>query len=130
MATIQKEVELAVSAEELWARVSDVGGLSRLLNVVEKSSVDGDERSCVLADGAELSEAIVAVDDALRRVAYTITAGPFPLEFHAASMQVSDAGGGRSTFCWTTDLKPDSLAEPFDGLMGAEVAQLGERYGT
>ena len=87
--------------------------------------------SFVLAHyGAELSEAIVAVDDALRRVAYTITAGPFPLEFHAASMQVSDAGGGRSTFCWTTDLKPDSLAEPFDGLMGAEVAQLSERYGS
>ena len=130
MATVQKKIELAVSAEELWAQVRDVGGLSRLLNVVETSKVEGDQRSCVLADGAELSETVVSVDDGLRRVAYTITVSPFPLEFHAASMEVGDAGEGRSTFCWTTDLKPDGLAEAFDGLMGAEAAQLAERYGT
>lgn len=130
MATVEKKIELAISAEELWSKVRDVGGLAQLLDVVEDSKVEGDRRLCTLADGAELSETVVSVDDALRRVAYTITAGPFPIEFHAAAMEVGDAGEGRSTFRWIADVKPDKLAEVFDGLMGAEVAQLGERYGT
>ena len=51
MATMQKKVELAVSAAELWGQVRYGCGLSQLRNVVAESKADGDQRSCVLADG-------------------------------------------------------------------------------
>lgn len=113
-----------LNPEQLWQRVSDVGGISGLLNVISHSELNGDQRSCTLADGAALTETIVAVDNVQRRVAYTITDSPFPLEYHAASMQVTDAGSGRSNFTWITDLKPDTLEEPFTQLMDGEMEQL------
>ena len=75
-------------------------------------------------------ETILGIDHDNRRVAYTITASPFPIEAHAASMQVSDAGGGKSTFQWITDITPDALAESFTGLMSGEISGLEERFGV
>ena len=72
----------------------------------------------------------MAVDDEHRRVAYTITDSPFPIEAHAASMQVFDAGGGRSTFRWITDVKPDALAEGLSPMLAGAVAGMEEQYGT
>jgi hypothetical protein len=131
MATIHLETELAVGPDELWATVRDVGNVSGLLNIVEESSVDGDQRSCTLAGGGGLlAETILAVDDDHRRVAYTITDSPLPIELHAASMQVFDAGGGRSTFRWITDVKPDALADGLGPMLAGAVTGMEEHYGT
>ncbi len=130
MASINLKATLAISADELWSQVKDVGGLSTLLDIISDSSVDGDQRSCTMADGAELSETIIGVDDEHRRVAYTITDSPFPIQVHAASMQVSDAGGGKSTFQWITDVKPDELADALGPVFAGEVSKLEQRFGT
>ena len=60
--------------------------------------------------------------------ARAIQESPHPIEFHAASMQVLDAGDGNSTFVWIADVKPDEFAEPLTGLMGAELAKIKARY--
>lgn len=130
MASINLQTTLAISPDDLWTEVANVGGLSGLLDMVTESSIDGDQRSCTLADGAELAETIVAVDDENRRVAYTITGSPFPITAHAASMQVSDAGGGKSRFQWITDVKPDELAGPLGAMLAGEVTKLEERFGS
>ncbi len=130
MATIHLETELAVAPADLWASVKDVGGVSGLLNIIAESSLDGDQRSCTLGDGASLTETILAVDDDNRRVAYTITDSPFPIEAHAASMQVFDAGDGRSTFRWITDIKPDALADGLGPMLAGAVSGMEEQYGT
>jgi len=129
MATIYGSVTLDLSVDDLWAMIADVGGLSALLDVIQESSASGDQRSCTLADGASLRETIVGVDEENRRVAYTITESPFPLEHHAASMQALEARDGKSTFLWITDLKPDGLADSFRQLIDGELASLGKRFG-
>ncbi len=130
MASINLETTLAISPNELWSKVKDVGGVSNLLDVIAKSSADGDQRSCTMADGAELTETIISIDDDHQRVAYTITDSPFPIQAHAASMQVSDAGDGKSTFQWITDVKPDELASALGPMLAGEVTKLEERFGT
>lgn len=130
MATINLHTTLAVSPAELWKTVRDVGHVSAMLDVVTESSVAGDKRQCTLADGGHLDETILSIDEDHHRVAYTITASPFPIEAHAASMQVSDAGDGRSTFDWITDIKPDELAGALGPMLSAEITQLEQRYGT
>lgn len=130
MATIYLETTLDVSPDKLWADVSDVGGVSGLLDIITESSADGDKRTCTMADGGVLAETIFAIDNEHRRVGYTITDSPFPIEAHAASMQVIDAGNGKSAFRWITDVKPDALAEPLSSMLSAEITQLEKHYGT
>lgn len=130
MATINLETNLAVSADELWGKVKDVGSISAFLDVISESSVDGDQRSCTMADGAVLAETIISIDDDLQRVAYTITDSPFGIEAHSASMQVTDLGEGRSMFQWTTDVKPDALAGALGPMLAGEVTKLEQRFGT
>jgi hypothetical protein len=83
-----------------------------------------------MADGAELSETILAVDDEHRRVACTIAASPFPIETRAASIQVIDAGGGRSTFRWITDIKPDAVADGLAAMLAGAITSMEEQYST
>lgn len=130
MASINLETTLAIAPSELWAKVKDVGGISGFLDLIAASSVDGDQRSCTTADGAELSETIISIDDDHQRVAYTITASPFGIQAHSASMQVSDAGDGKSKFHWITDVKPDALAGALGPMLAAEVTKLEETFGT
>lgn len=130
MTTIQMEATLAVSPADLWAKVRDVGHVSGLLDVVTESSLAGNKRECKLATGADLSETILGIDEEHRRVAYTITASPFPIESHAASMQVIDAGDGRSVFRWITDVTPDEMADGLSPLMAGEMDQLRATFGT
>ena len=130
MASIYLETTLAVSPAELWGTVRDVGAVSGMLNILSASSLDGDQRSCTMADGAELSERILSVDDGNQRMAYAITDSPFPIEMHAASMQVLDAGNGKSTFRWITDIKPDALADALAPMLAGAVTGMEETYGT
>lgn len=130
MATIHLETELAVAPDQLWSTLRNVGAVSELLNIVAESSIVGDKRSCTMADGAVLAETVLAVDDDHRRVAYTITDSPFPIEAHAASMQIFDAGNGRSTFRWITDIKPDALADGLSPMLIGAIAGMEEQYGT
>lgn len=127
MATLFKEVRLPISAEKLWSKVADVGGVSNLLEVVTHCSLDGDKRSCRLADGSELSETILGIDPKHRRVAYTITKAPFPLEAHASSMEVVDEGSGGAALRWITDVKPDSTAEMLGPMFDEQLAKLKQR---
>lgn len=130
MATIHLETTLGVSPDELWASVRDVGAISNMLNVISESSLDGDTRTCTMADGGVLTERILSIDEDRQRVAYSITGGPLPIEVHASSMQVSDAGGGKSTFRWITDVKPDGVADALGPMLAGEITQLEGRYGT
>ncbi len=127
MASICRKVRLRLSPSQLWEKVADVGGISQLLDGVQHSSVHGSTRACTLEDGAQLEETILGVDHEQRRVAYTITKAPFPLEFHAASMQVLDEGE-EATLVWVADVKPDAMSEPIGQLMGAELARLQARF--
>ena len=128
MATIYRKITLNLPPTTLWSQVADVAGIARLLEVVAHSEVEGQTRTCLLADGGRLQEEIIGVDDTHRRVAYTITRAPFSPTFHVASMQVDEAADGRSAFTWITDITPDELARPLGTLIDSECARLRERF--
>ena len=109
MATIHRTFDLAGSAEAAWTKLRAVGGVEHLLPMIADSRVEGEQRVCSIVDGGQLSELILGNDDALRRIAYSITESPFPMTFHAASMQVVERDG-KVQLVWVTDVKPDALA--------------------
>lgn len=123
MATIIKEIPLTVSAEAAWKRVSDVGNIASMISFIGTSELTGDTRVCTLQDGAKLNEKIVTVDSSLRRVVYSITDAPMPMDFHAASMEIKAEGAG-SKFVWTVDVLPNETMEMLEPMVNQACADI------
>jgi len=125
MATIRKVIEIDATPEAVWAKISDVAGISNLIGFLENSVLDGDRRVCTLVDGGELKEDIISVDTNLKRVVYTITASPLNLDFHVAAMEVQ-ANGATARLIWSTDLLPAAAAEHVGPMLDMASKDLAE----
>ena len=119
MASIRKEILIEADCEEVWAAARDVGALHERLasGFVVDTRMEGDDRIVTFANGLVAREAIVAIDDAARRLAWTVVGGR--TSHYAASFQAFAEGEGRTRALWIVDLLPDELAGP----IGAMVEQ-------
>ena len=118
MATIMVERDLNCSVDQAWALLEDTASVDKAFpGVVQDSRLDSDGvRTVTFANGTVVREAIVSVDPARRRVAYSIQGGRFSV--HGASMQiVCDAGDAGARLVWISDFLPDSVAPVVEGLM-------------
>jgi len=128
MATVTKTARVNASAADTWKVVSDVGNVPALTGMIAESTIDGDHRTCKMADGQTLEESILSVDDALMRVAYRVHSSPFPITEHASSIVVADEGG-RARVTWTTDLLPQEAASIFEEAAEAMFSDMVTRMG-
>ena len=119
MASIRKEILIEADCEEVWAAARDVGALHERLasGFVVDTRMEGDDRIVTFANGLVAREAIVAIDDAARRLAWTVVGGR--TSHYAASFQAFADGEGRTRALWIVDLLPNDLAGP----IGAMVEQ-------
>ncbi len=110
MASIRKEIEVAIPAEDVWAAVRDVGALHQRLvpGFVVDTRLEPGARVVTFGNGAVVRELIVDVDDHARRLAWSARGGR--LTHHNASVQVFADGERRSRLVWIADLLPDELA--------------------
>lgn len=123
MVTIAREISVKLPAEEVWARLQEVGKPHELFaGVLVDAEIAGDVRTVTFANGMVVQERIVGVDEARMRVAYSVIEGPFSL--HGASMQVLAQGDGECRFVWLSDFKPDGLADMVGPLMEQGLAAL------
>src|SRR5689334_17691724 len=115
MASITRHIPLAASADRVWEALRDVGQPHRLFaGVLLDARMDGGDRVVTFADGPVVRERIVDVDDAARRLAYTVVDGPF--SHHHATFVVEDTGSG-CMVTWVSDLLPEDAAPMVDGFM-------------
>ena len=120
MASIQRDIQIAASANSLWSALRDVGALhTRLVpGFVTHCEMDGDAaRQVRFANGAQVREVIVTVDDAARRIAWSAAGGR--LTHHNASAQVVDEGGSHCRVIWIADLLPDAMAPAISSMIEA-----------
>ena len=113
MATVCVEATVGVPAQRVWDAVADVGSVhQRLLpGRVADAQMEGDVRILTMPDGAQVHELILAIDHAIRRMAYTVTGGQrLPLTYHHASFQVFEEGD-HSRLVWLTDVLPHAMAD-------------------
>lgn len=122
MATHLAQTTIAAPPDEVWAVAGDFGGLASWMPGVESCTVDGDER-VVATMGIEIVERLLRRDDDARSLAYTITAGPMPLELHEAEITVHDDPGG-SRVTWEVTIVPDELAEVFGNIYQSSLDAL------
>ncbi|TDC74577.1 SRPBCC family protein [Streptomyces hainanensis] len=132
MATVQRTALIDTDPEALWAAIRDWGQVHRRLapGFVVDTRVEGDVRVVTFAEGTVVHELVVSLDDDTRRIAYAVVGGSLEVVHHHASMQVFAETDGRSRFVWTTDVRPDSLAEPIGAMVDQGIRVIRGTLGT
>lgn len=132
MATIFRQFTVAAQADPVWSAFRDVGAVHTRLarGFVADCVLNGDVRTVTFANGLIARERIVTIDDAARRVAYSVIDGQ-PTH-HNASFQVIDTGARGCRVIWIADLLPDELAQPIGHMMemGCEAMRKTLESGT
>jgi len=128
MATIVREFLLDAAPDEVWDAARDVGALhTRLVPgfVVDTVLEDG-ARRVTFTGGFVARERIVDVDDARRRIAWSVV-GSAHLEHHNASLQLF-ADGARTRAVWIADVLPNAAAPAVDAMIGQGIAAMQRRF--
>lgn len=122
------------SADEVWSLVRDFNGLPGWQPVIAASEIEGGGPACevgamrrlTLADGGEVRERLVSLDDAARSYTYEIVTGPFPVRSYVSTIRVLPVTAtGESFVEWFGDYDADGADEPeLDETFGRGV------YGT
>jgi len=118
MATIYKEFTVEADAAQVWDALRDFGAVHTRLapGFLTDCKLDGQGARIVsFANGLVARELLVGIDEANRRLAYTVTDGK--ARHHHASAQVFALGEGRSRFVWITDVLPDEFAAYVEPMM-------------
>ena len=109
MASIHKEISLRATPEAVWDIVRDVGAVHTRFApgfVVDVAMEDG-ARMVTFGNGLAAREVIVDVNEAGRRLAYSVRSER--LSHHNASFQVLADGAG-SRLVWIADVLPHEAA--------------------
>jgi hypothetical protein len=117
MATIEKQFVVSASVERVWSAFRDLGAVHTRLarQFVADTRLEGDSRLVTFANGTKVRERFVTIDDARRRLVYSVT--EWLLTHHNGSFEVRPDGGGSSRVIWVADILPDALAGMVDGFM-------------
>ena len=118
MASIRLEMALRADPANAWDAVRDVGAIHTRLapDFVTGVTLQGDARIVTFANGMTAKELIVDIDDAARRLVWSVVEGR-PTH-HNGSIQIFfDDGGCRLT--WIADILPHDLAKPIGAMMQA-----------
>jgi len=123
MTTLRKEIIIEISADNAWSRLRDVQKTHELFaGVLVDSRVNGDIRTVIFANGMEVDERIMSIDDDLRRIAYAVQSDQFAE--HAASMEIASVNKQQCRFIWISDFLPDANATLVAPLMEQGCAAL------
>jgi len=121
MASIHREVLIHADPAAVWDAVRDVGNVHTRVapGFLTACRMESEPlaRVVTFANGIVARELIVDVDDAVRRLAWSVVGGR--MTHHNASMQIFDAGAESTRVVWIADLLPNDLA----GAIAAMIEQ-------
>ena len=121
MATIRKELTLNASPAQVWDVIRDVGAVHRRLapGFVTDTRLEEGARVVTFANGVVARELIVDVDEAARRLVWSVVGGR--MTHHNASLQVFTEGA-KSRVVWIADLLPNEVAPFIAGMIDQGMA--------
>jgi hypothetical protein len=116
MASIRLEMSLTADPAKVWDAVRDVGAIHTRLapDFVTDVKMDGDARIVTFANGMVAKELIVDLDDAARRLVWSVVGGK--MTHHNGSLQVFPESSG-CRVVWIADILPHDLKTPIQGMM-------------
>jgi carbon monoxide dehydrogenase subunit G len=122
VASIYREIRIEATPETVWEALRDVGAIHRRLapGFVTDVRLEEGARVVTFGNGMVARELIVAVDDAARRLVWSVVGGK--MTHHNASAQVFPDEQGGSRFVWIADLLPHDLAPAIAAMMDQGLA--------
>jgi len=132
MASIRKEVLIDAQPEDVWDAVRDVGAVHTRVAPGFLTDCHMEDaplaRVVSFANGMQARELIVDIDDAARRLVWSVVGGR--PSHHNASMQVFAEGAARTRVVWIADLLPNELAPAIAGMIDQGLAAMQKTLGT
>lgn len=123
MADGKAEVSIDRSPDEVWKLLREFGGLADWMPGIESCSLEGDVRT-LQTMGIEIKEQLRSLDDAGRRISYSVVESPMGnLESHLATISVDPEGSG-SHVTWEVAVSPDELLALFLPVYEGSVVEL------
>lgn len=124
MASIRKEITVAMSPDAVWERVADIGALhTRLVpGFVVDTGLEPGARRVTFANGIVAREVIVDQDDTARRLVWTVESER--LAHHNGALQVFAAEGGGSRLVWIADILPHEMKDAIAAMMDHGMAAM------
>ena len=122
MASIRKEIYVDAKPDRVWDALRDVGALHERVvpGFVVDTKLEAGARIVTFGNGTVAKELIVDVDDAAKRVVWSVVGGRFT--HHNASVQVFPDGQTKSRLVWIADLLPDDLAPALRAMIDQAAA--------
>ena len=135
MAEVREEGELGVSADEAWKVVGDFVGLIEGMGLPVESAGEGIGQTRTISMGPQpIVERLEERDEAAKKIVYSIVEGPLPVSGYVSTMQLSDAGEGRSKLVWSSTFEPigdEATAKQIvSGIYTGGIAGLQGRFGA
>ena len=125
MASIRREALIDASPDAVWDAVRDVGAVHTRVAPGFLTGCRMEDapfaRVVTFANGIVARELIVDIDDAARRLVWSVVGGR--MTHHNASMQVF-AEGDRARVVWIADLLPNELAGAIAGMIEQGLAAM------
>ena len=107
MAEVREEGELGASPDEVWKVVGDFVGLLESMGVPVEAEGDGIGMTRTISMGPQpIIERLEARDEAAKKIVYSIVEGPLPVAQYVSTMQLSEAGSGRTKLTWSSTFEP------------------------
>jgi hypothetical protein len=116
MASIHKEMHVDAPPDYVWSAFRDIGAIHTRLatGFVTDTKLEGDTRLVTFANGIVAREKIIDVDDARRRLAYSVVESR-PTHHHATFEVLPEGNGSRVV--WIADLLPNELKPVIEQMM-------------
>ena len=104
MAQVTVKVNIPVAADQVWQTLRNFGGMDKWALGVASLSLSGvgpgAVRTISFQDGGKVVERLESLDDAGRRLSYTILESTLPVEGYVASLTVRDLGPAGAEVEW------------------------------
>jgi carbon monoxide dehydrogenase subunit G len=120
------EISIGVSPEDVWAVVSDFGGIDKWMPGVESCRLEGEDRVLGML-GMEVVEKLYNSDASKRELVYGIVGGSVPVDSHRATITVArvpETGGGGSRVVWEVEVEPEDMVPVMEQVYGQSLEAL------
>ena len=107
MSSVQEECEFEVGIDEVWKMVGDFGGFITALGMPVELLGEGIGQTRKITIGtAATVERLEERDQDAHRLVYSIVEGAFPFQDYRSTMQLAEAGKGRTRLTWSCTFEP------------------------
>ena len=113
MSNVSMEINLPVSADELWEAIGSFGKLSEWHPAVETSELEagGKRRRLSLVGGGEIVEELKVLDPDAHLYSYSILSSPLPVANYVSTIQITPTDDGKCTVQWSSEFDAEGVPE-------------------